>query len=205
VKGRIGLKMMGTRWGAGLLTMAMSLFLFGRAQSKDSYPLTSELVARTLSERGAPLTEGQVTLLANVVSTAPNPSLDVLAVTPLVNQWPGMSSEGRSLLRLACHQAGQCLPFYAVVIWTMPAIVGKQSMSPSAGAPNVALKAANAVTMRAGTHATLIMDSDRSHIQVAVITLENGAVGRRIRVTSPDRKQIYTGEVVSATLLKGSF
>ena len=61
------------------------------------------------------------------------------------------------------------------------------------------------ITMRAGTHATLVMDDDRSHIQVAVISLENGMAGHRIRVSSPDHKQVYFGEVVNARLLRGSF
>jgi flagella basal body P-ring formation protein FlgA len=59
--------------------------------------------------------------------------------------------------------------------------------------------------MRAGAHATLMMDDNRSHIQVTVISLENGVVGHRIRVASPDHKQVYVAEVVSSSLLKGSF
>lgn len=63
----------------------------------------------------------------------------------------------------------------------------------------------NQFTMRAGSRATLVMDDQRSHIQVAVISLQNGMAGHRIRVSSPDHKQVYFGEVVSANLLKGSF
>jgi flagella basal body P-ring formation protein FlgA len=59
--------------------------------------------------------------------------------------------------------------------------------------------------MRAGAHATLVMDDARSHIQVAVISLENGIAGHRIRVASLDHKQVYVAEVVSANLLKRSF
>ena len=44
-----------------------------------------------------------------------------------------------------------------------------------------------------------------SHIQVAVISLENGVAGKWIRVASPDRKQVYVGEVVSANELRGNF
>jgi hypothetical protein len=49
------------------------------------------------------------------------------------------------------------------------------------------------------------MDDQRAHIQVAVISLENGMVGHRIRVATPDHKQTYIGEVVNARLLRGSF
>jgi hypothetical protein len=49
------------------------------------------------------------------------------------------------------------------------------------------------------------MDDDRAHIQVAVISLESGIAGHTIRVATPDHKQIYRGEIVSANLLKRSF
>jgi flagella basal body P-ring formation protein FlgA len=74
-----------------------------------------------------------------------------------------------------------------------------------AGINNPVSKANMDITMRAGTHATLVMDDDRSHIQVAVITLENGIVGHRIHVASPDHRQTYVGEVVNERLLRGSF
>jgi flagella basal body P-ring formation protein FlgA len=67
------------------------------------------------------------------------------------------------------------------------------------------LKPNVAITMRAGAHATLVMDDDRAHIQIAVISLENGLAGHRIRVASPDHKQVYVAEVVNASLLRKSF
>jgi hypothetical protein len=51
----------------------------------------------------------------------------------------------------------------------------------------------------------LVMDDDRSHIQIAVISLENGMTGHKIRVASPDHKQFYVAEVVNAHLLRRSF
>jgi len=51
----------------------------------------------------------------------------------------------------------------------------------------------------------LEMDDNRSHIQVSVISLENGNAGDKIRVSSPDRKQVYTAEVIDANLLKRSY
>jgi flagella basal body P-ring formation protein FlgA len=72
-------------------------------------------------------------------------------------------------------------------------------------APPAALKPKKVITMRAGTHATMLMDDDRSHIQIAVISLENGIAGHSIRVTSPDHKQVYVAEVVNASLLRKSY
>jgi flagella basal body P-ring formation protein FlgA len=51
----------------------------------------------------------------------------------------------------------------------------------------------------------MLMDDDRSHIQIAVISLENGVAGHSIRVTSPDHKQVYVAEVVNASLLRKSY
>jgi hypothetical protein len=59
--------------------------------------------------------------------------------------------------------------------------------------------------MKAGTHATLMIDDQRSHIQVAVVSLENGIVGHRIHVASLDHKRTYVAEVVNDRLLRGSF
>jgi flagella basal body P-ring formation protein FlgA len=67
------------------------------------------------------------------------------------------------------------------------------------------LKQNGAFTIRSGAHATLVMDEERAHIEVAVISLENGMAGQKIRVASPNHKQVYVAEVVSANLLKRSF
>jgi flagella basal body P-ring formation protein FlgA len=67
------------------------------------------------------------------------------------------------------------------------------------------LKSNTAIIMRTGAHATLVMDDARSHIQVTVISLENGIAGHRIHVASPDHKQVYVADVVSANLVRRSF
>jgi flagella basal body P-ring formation protein FlgA len=59
--------------------------------------------------------------------------------------------------------------------------------------------------MRAGTHAVLIMNDRRMRIQIPVISLETGKAGETIHVASPDRKQVYEGEVVDGTLLWRKF
>jgi hypothetical protein len=92
------------------------------------------------------------------------------------------------------------------VIWSEPpAGLTATTRHASAGVNDPVSKEIMDITMRAGTHATLVMDDNRSHIQVAVISLENGLVGHRIHVASPDHKQTYVGEVVNARLLRGSF
>jgi hypothetical protein len=178
----------------------------GQSQLQDRFALTAAQVARALSESGMQTTEEQVSLLTRVVATESSPVLDVLSVEPLGKQPMADHSRTRSRVKLACRQRGKCLPFYAIVSGSEP--TPGPAATPSSAAPvsgNMMFNPKSEITMRAGTHATLVMDDDRSHIQVAVISLENGMAGHRIRVSSPDHKQVYFGEVVSASLLKGSF
>jgi hypothetical protein len=184
--------------------VAMSMIGLGQSQLQDRFALTAGQVARALSESGIQTTEEQVSLLTRVVATKSSPALDILSVD-LLGKRP-MDSRARSRVKLGCHQPGQCLPFYAIVSGS-ETTAGSAATSSSASPVTASMmfNPKSEITMRAGTHATLVMDDDRSHIQVAVISLENGMAGHRIRVSSPDHKQVYFGEVVSASLLKGSF
>jgi hypothetical protein len=151
-------------------------------------------------------TAEHVSLLTRVVATEPEPVLDVLSVETLGRGPLAEQSDVRLRVKLACHVQGKCLPFYAIVS-SPPSTAGSANIMPKASPAlgNKAWYGHNEITMRAGTHATLIMDDQRSHIQVAVVSLENGIVGHRIHVASPDHKQTYVGEVVNARLLRGSF
>jgi hypothetical protein len=189
-----------------MLMAAISLPGWGQSKPQDRFPLAAHLVAQSLSVNGIQIADQQVTLLAQVVATEPNPALDILSVAPLGDQFSSKHSEAHSLVKLACHLPGRCLPFYAIV--SRPEGTAGRATG-SSGAPaaygNGALKPNAEFTIKAGAHATMVMDDDRAHIQVAVITLENGITGHRIRVASPDHKQIYIAEVVSASLLRRSF
>lgn len=192
---------MTARWTAVLWVLAMSLPGWG--QSQDRFALTEGQIARTLTGKGMQVADEQVSLPAKVVATEPFPLLDILSIEPLSGQRPMEHSEARSWVKLACHLPGTCLPFYAVVSWpegTMGHATGAAAL-----AGNAVLKPNAGIAMHAGAHATLVMDDLRSHIQISVISLESGGVGRMIRVASPDHKHVYTAEVVSASLLKGSF
>jgi hypothetical protein len=193
-------------WLSISLMTAMTMPGLGQSQLQDRFALTAGEVARALSESGMQTAEEQVSLLTRVVATESSPALDILSVEPLGKQPMGDHSRTRSRVKLACHQPGKCLPFYAIVSGSEPT-AGSAATPSSASAVtgNMMFNPRSEITMRAGTHATLVLDDDRSHIQVAVISLENGMAGHRIRVSSPDHKQVYFGEVVSASLLKGSF
>jgi hypothetical protein len=197
---------MTTRWMAAMLLPAICIPGWGQSQSQARFMLTAGQVAHTISAKGIEITGEQVSLLAKVVATEPNPVLDIVTVAPLGSGRPGKSSETHSLIKIACRVPGICLPFYVIVRWPEKA-VGDSTRAPDASsAAGSALLTPNlTVTMRAGARATLVMDDGRSHIQIAVISLESGIVGRRIRVASPDHKQTYVGEVVNASLLRRSY
>jgi hypothetical protein len=198
---------MTARWLSISLTLAMSMPGWGQSQLQDRFALTAGQVALALSAGGIQTTERQVSLLTRVVATESFPALDVLSVEPLSRQLVGEHSPTRSRVRMGCHLPGKCLPFYAIVSSLEPpfGVAANASHASAAGVNNSVSKANMDITMRAGTHATLVMDDNRSHIQVAVISLENGIAGHRIHVASPDHKQVYVGEVVNANLLRGSF
>jgi hypothetical protein len=204
---------MQARWIPLLLMTALCGRGWGQSLTQPHFALTASQVARALSERGVQTETKQVSLLAGV-ATEPDPTLDVLAVERLGSAQPPGHSQIRSRVKLACRMAAKCLPFYAIVTWpegTAWAATITSSSSPVIKKPVVGSSAAqntplnSDVTMPAGTHATLVLDDHRSHIQVSVVSLENGITGHRIRVASPDHKQFYVGEVVSSDLLKGSF
>ncbi len=197
---------MTARWLSISLMAAMSVPGWGQSQLQERFALTAGQVARALSNGGMPTTDAQVSLLTRVVATESSPALDVLSVELLNKQLMADHSPARLRVRLGCHLPGKCLPFYAIVSSLEPLVgLAATASRTFAGINNPVSKANMDITMRAGTHATLVMDDNRSHIQVAVISLENGIAGHRIHVASPDHKQVYVGEVVNAHLLTGSF
>jgi hypothetical protein len=193
------------KWMPIMFMVATSLCSWGQSQPRQRFALTVSQIAQTLSAGGIQVADQQVSLPAKIVATQPNPALDVLSVKPLDERLAGPHVEGSSLVRMACHQPDACLPFYAIVRWPEgPSGRATDPFSTFSVSGSRGIRPHGAVTMRAGTHAMLVMDDGRSHIEVAVVSLESGMAGQKIRVASPDRKQVYEAEVVSASLLKRS-
>ena len=159
-------------------------------------------IVKALAERGIKVESGDVALLTTVVSTNPAPGLDVLSLAVVDGHAAG-SDHPRSMVRVACHEAGECLPFYAVVNWADGAGVG--GAASRSGSFQSSVKAAAPMVMRSGARATLLMEDGRAHVQISVVSLESGAAGKIVRVQTPDGKRTFTGEIVSASLLKGAF
>jgi hypothetical protein len=142
-------------------------------------------------------------LLAKVVAKEPAPVLEVLSLEPVGDRTQQSHFESRFLVKLGCRLPGACLPFYSIVSRPEAPVDGISGEVRVIG--NTALKSNAAIVIHAGAHAKLVMDDARSHVEVSVVSLENGMAGHRIHVASPDHKQIYTAEVVNANLLRRSF
>jgi hypothetical protein len=199
---------MTTRLIPVLLMMAMGLSGYVQAQSQAQrrFPITAHQVAQALSGNGMQTMDEQVLMLANVVATESAPELDVLSVVPLGDGAQGTHRELHSLVKLGCHSPGTCLPFYSIVSKLGASVDSTPVVHAFSVVPgDAALKPNTGIVIRAGAHATLVMDDARSHIQITVISLENGIAGHTIHVASPDHKQVYSAEVVSANLVKRSF
>jgi hypothetical protein len=201
---------MAARWIAISLVAAMGLPGSTQSPSQHRFALTAGQVARavtrTLSSSQIPIADEQVSLLARVVATDPDPVLDISSVAAFCDRGSAGHCETYSKIKLVCHLPGTCLPFYAIVSWPAET-AGRAIRAPndSPAVANAVLKPNFEITMRAGARATLVMDDDSVHIKIAVVSLENGIAGHRVHVRSPDRKQVYVAEIVSANLLKGRF
>lgn len=181
------------------------------AQPSVRFPLPVEQVLLAMQARNWP-TEGiQVRLGTPITATTPKPTLEVKAISR------GAGSE--ALLSMACHVRTECLPFFAFAVWPanvpLPVIAASfqgrlgtvsasqaKSLTPVASAEAIAAPSA---VIRAGTPATLLLEGSRTHIRLRVVLAQGGHVGEKVRVTTPDRRQTYVGEVVTPELLQGEF
>jgi len=187
-----------------MVLVVLGLSRWGQAQER--FELSTHQIVQALADRGIQVSDSQVTLVAKVVATDPSPKLDLLSVAPFGSRLHTERAERRTWIRMACHRPGACLPFYAIVMGTE----GQAANVPIASTANtlnqsLLFEPKSEITMQAGTHATLILDDHRSRIRVSVISLEKGFAGSRIRVSSPDHKQVYVAEIVSSNQLIGSF
>jgi len=103
---------------------------------------------------------------------------------------------------MECKNQGECLPFFVGLR------VNQGDATQASGGSSQAYSTApslpsRAFVVRSGSPATLLLDSDRVHIRLSVICLQNGAPGQMIRVTGKDRKLVFTAQVIDGNLLKG--
>lgn len=206
-------------WAARIL-LCLSAFGFGgylHAQVSSRFVVTPEQVQLAMQGRGWPLDGVQVRLAAAITATVAKPSLEIDSVAPGIGH--------QAMLRIACRVHTECLPFFASAVWPteapMPDLLAKsESKTRSASSlhineteaaplpelPTGSSSPANisaSPLIRAGSSAMLLLEGAHIHIRLHVVFAQNGHVGDTVRVTTPDRKQVYIAEVLAPEVLKG--
>jgi hypothetical protein len=199
---------------------ALTVFITVSAIAEGRPPrflVTSAQIMTAMQSRQLPTEGVEVKMPATITSSVAGPSLEIQSIVLL--------NARTAQIKMTCRNHADCLPFYVSASWpeesAVPAIQTStlraassaqagtvQEQQPSAkasGSKPDALKTEEPQAIHAGNTVMLLMDQNRVHIRVKVICLESGAAGDKVRVTTPDHKQAYVAEIVSPTLLKGSF
>lgn len=155
-------------------------------------------VASALSSHAFAVSPAQVQLPVSVPSRRVAPDLEVLSLE---------TTDGHNTkVKLRCRNGVECLPFYAVVHWNSreesERAVGL-SPKPTAQLPTIPAQLHDPWFVRAGEAATLVLEGAHVRIQLPVICLGSGSVGKNIRVITTDRRKTYRAEVVATGVLKG--
>lgn len=157
--------------------------------------ISARQVADAMSVAGIVVNAAQVEVLSGSVRAKENASLRVVSVRD--------KADGGIMVKLRCQNNQQCLPFYALVHGvdgaTTGAVRGREAKQ-LASNPHEALPQ---TIIRGGDRATLILESADSRMRIPVVCLQNGAVGEKIHVASPDHRQFFDAEVVAVGMLKG--
>lgn len=175
----------------GLLLFVSALPLLA---APGRFAISTESVAVAVSRSGVEVAPEQVTLPANIVASVANPNLKV-------RSFDRVGAE-HVFARLECATTQQCLPFIVSLHLA-------QGANPEAVAllnppvPLVTRPSSVTPVVRSGSAATLMLEGAHVHIRIPVTCMESGAIGQTIRVTSLDRKQIYTARVVRDGVVEG--
>jgi hypothetical protein len=149
-------------------------------------------VADAIELAGVAVNPNQIEFLSGEGSVGESAQMRVVSVTN--------RSNGTVKVKLRCRDNHECLPFYVLV----HGMIGGKVSRPEQPAlpPVVASLPKNLI--RGGDHAILILESHDSRMSLPVICLQGGARGQTIRVSSPDRRQIFDAEIVATGMLRGS-
>jgi flagella basal body P-ring formation protein FlgA len=160
-----------------------------------NHTISVEQISSAISDAGMPVLPQEVKLLTQVRATTDMPKLRVSSIQN--------SGDHSAIVRMECESPEQCLPFF-VKTQTDRNNQSAAANTPMKQAPSRMPRGASKPTvMRAGSQAVLLLEGDRVHIRISVVSIENGAVGEKIRVRAVGNRQSYIAEVIDATSLKG--
>lgn len=196
-------------WLAFVALSFASISSAAQVSVRDRFAVTQTAVEKAITDtvfNGSSEPGVHVHLLTDIVASTPSPDLDVMALELLPSRTGHTVDSRRFAVRLICHLHNSCLPFYAELV--VPQGITFTTLTAST---HTAVAAAfrpqptGSNIIRRGAHATLVFNDGASQITVPIITLQDAVVGDTIHVASLDHRHIYSGQAVSATLLKGEF
>lgn len=160
------------------------------------FPITTGIVASTLERAGVSVASSQVELPVQLSTESPSPHMVLGDAERL--------GDTRLRVRLVCASTRDCLPFFVGL--TFPekehATTAFALLSSISGrVPPIRL--GGGPVLRAGDHTTLLLEDDHMRISLPVISIDTGAVGAAVRVSTLDRKKTYQAVVLGAQSVKG--
>ncbi|MGA2534428.1 MAG: flagella basal body P-ring formation protein FlgA [Terracidiphilus sp.] len=183
-----------TRLKSIVATMSVVCLAMPALAVTQHYGIRAESVAAAMNGVGMQITPAQVALLTDVVATSSAPRLRVSSIEKL--------GDHRLMARVECQNPQECMPFFVRI--NLGPDTGASAPSGQSRVSFSSAGQAKPDAVKAGSKATLLLDSAHMHISLSVVCLENGAAGQKIRVSAGERRQIYLAEVINGQLLKGS-
>ena len=191
------------RWGRVRLFGALLAMLSAAHAQSPRFSVTSEQVVAAMQGQAWPIEGVRVTLPIAITAAVADPKLGIETVSRL--------NQHEARLRMVCRVSSACLPFFATAAWPESAAFVAPPSDRNAGSGERKTPALAADThensagrLRAGASVTLLLEGERVHIQMQVVSLQGGATGDKVRVATRDRKQTYVAEIINPILLRGS-
>lgn len=181
-----------------VLTLSTAAAVPAVAQS-GHYPIGVDRVVAAMNNMGLQIAPGQVSLLSNPVASTPGPRLTVRSI----ERW----NDARMMVRMECEDPQECVPFFVGVRTktanTATAAVNVMDRPAPAVTSSASRSSYTAPVLRAGATATLLLEGNHIHIRLSVICLDGGSPGQTIHVTDPDRREVYTAQIIDGVTLEG--
>lgn len=181
-----------------VLTLSTAAAVPAVAQS-GHYPIGVDRVVAAMNNMGLQIAPGQLSLLSNPVASTPGPRLTVRSI----ERW----NDARMMVRMECEDPQECVPFFVGVRTktanTATAAVNVMDRPAPAVTSSASRSSYTAPVLRAGATATLLLEGNHIHIRLSVICLDGGSPGQTIHVTDPDRREVYTAQIIDGVTLEG--
>lgn len=185
-----------TRFVHGLVYIVAASAAVSAMATPALHPISVEQISSAIRDAGMPVAPEQVTLLTLVRATTDTPRLKVRSIQN--------SGNHTAIVRMECESPEQCLPFFVKTQTGQTAFAAATSLTMPQVPPGSPRAGSKRIVMRAGSQAVLLLEGDRIHIRIPVVSTENGAPGEQIRVRASSNRQLYVAQVIDATSLKGS-